>query len=171
MNARLDILRQELLAPILSIEGYTELLRDYLKDPDFIDELSKIEKASVQTRGLVYEMLEAETEEREQGARDEQRSMYKHDLRNSVGAIAGYSEIILEDLEDDEDKHEDEEVYFNHLIEESTKLLEMLETLFQSDDIFGEEAEDSLNVDIHSIFNSFEKVACFISNSSWLTIP
>ena len=63
MSARLDILRQELLAPILSIEGYTELLRDQLKDEDFLDDLSKIEQASIQTRGLVYEMLEAETED------------------------------------------------------------------------------------------------------------
>jgi class 3 adenylate cyclase len=157
VNARLDILRQELLAPILSIEGYTELLRDHLKDPDFLEDLGKIEQASIQTRGLVYEMLEAETEDAEAAARTEQRGKYKHDLRNSVGAIAGYSEIILEDMEDEDEEFDDEEVYFNHLIEESNKLLDMLDTLFQSDDIFGEEAEDSLNVDIHSIFDSFEK--------------
>jgi signal transduction histidine kinase len=89
VSARLDILRQELLAPILSIEGYTELLRDQLKDPDFLEDLGKIEQASIQTRGLVYEMLEAETEDRSDELRDEQRSTYKHDLRNSVGAIAG----------------------------------------------------------------------------------
>lgn len=157
ISARLDILRQELLAPILSVEGYTELLRDQLKDPDFLDDLGKIEQASIETRGLVYEMLEAESEEREPAVRDEQRSKYKHDLRNSVGAIAGYSEIILEDMEDADTNHDDEEVYFNCLIEESGKLLEMLDTLFQADDIFGEDAEDSLNVDIHSIFDSFEK--------------
>jgi adenylate cyclase len=157
MSARLDILRQELLAPILSIEGYTELLRDQLKGDDFLDDLGKIEQASIQTRGLVYEMLEAETEDIETEAREEQRGKYKHDLRNSVGAIAGYSEIIQEDMEDDEADHSDDLVYLNHLIEESTKLLDMLDTLFQSDDIFGEDAEDSLNVDIHSIFDSFER--------------
>lgn len=157
MSARLDILRQELLAPILSIEGYTELLRDQLKDEDFLDDLSKIEQASIQTRGLVYEMLEAETDDLEAEAREEQRGKYKHDLRNSVGAIAGYSEIIQEDMEDEEADHSDDLVYLNHLLEESNKLLDMLDTLFQSDDIFGEDAEDSLNVDIHSIFDSFER--------------
>ncbi|MFT5138962.1 MAG: adenylate cyclase [Rhodothermales bacterium] len=157
INARLDILRQELLAPILSIEGYTELLRDQLEDPNFLEDLGNIEKASVQTRGLVYEMLEAETEERDQSLRDEQRSMFKHDLRNSVGAIAGYSEIMLEDIEDAAEEHADEQIYFNHLIDESNKLLEMLESLFQADDIFGGEADDTLNVDIHSIFDSFDK--------------
>lgn len=157
MSARLDILRQELLAPILSIEGYTELLRDQLKDEGFLDDLGKIEQASIQTRGLVYEMLEAETDDLEAEAREEQRGKYKHDLRNSVGAIAGYSEIIQEDMEDEEADHSDDLVYLNHLLEESNKLLDMLDTLFQSDDIFGEDAEDSLNVDIHSIFDSFER--------------
>jgi class 3 adenylate cyclase len=157
MNARLDILRQELLAPILSVEGYTELLRELLEDPDFLEDLGKIEQASVQTRGLVDEMLEAETQERTDSVRDEQRSRYKHDLRNSVGAIAGYSEIILEDLEDSGAPEGEEQVYFNHLIGESNKLLEMLESLFQAEDIFGEDADQTLHVDIHSIFDSFER--------------
>jgi len=157
MSARLDILRQELLAPILSTEGYTELLREHMKDPDFLEDLGKIEQAAIQTRCLVYEMLEAETEEREDKVRDEQRSKYKHDLRNSVGAIAGYSEIILEDMEDADVEEGEAQVYFNHVIEESNKLLEMLDSLFQAEDIFGEEAEDTLNVSIHSIFDSFER--------------
>ncbi|NNE04429.1 MAG: response regulator [Xanthomonadales bacterium] len=157
VSARLDILRQELLAPILSIEGYTELLRGSLKDEDFLSDLEKIEKASIQTRGLVYEMLEAESSERSEEDRDSQRSKYKHDLRNSVGAIAGYSEIILEDMEDDGAGEGEDHEYLNHLVGEANKLLDMLETLFQSDDIFSEAAGESLNVDIHSIFDSFEK--------------
>lgn len=160
ISARLDILRQELLAPIQSIEGYTEMLRENLQGDEFLEDLGKIETASHQTRSLVTEMLEAETTERSEEERDAQRSKYKHDLRNSVGAIAGYSEIILEDLEDFDDQAEAGEeitVYLNHLMGDANRLLEMLETLFQSDDIFGEDAEESMNVDIHSIFDSFEK--------------
>lgn len=157
ISARLDILRQELLAPILSIEGYAELLRENLEDEDSLDDLGKIEEASIQTRGLVYEMLEAETEERDDSSRAEQRSKYKHDLRNSVGAIAGYSEIVLEDMEDMGSGDGDEKVYFESLISESNKLLEMIESLFETEDIFGADAEETLNVDIHSIFDSFEK--------------
>jgi class 3 adenylate cyclase/CheY-like chemotaxis protein len=160
ISARLDILRQELLAPIQSIEGYTELLRENLQGDEFLDDLGKIETASQQTRALVTEMLEAETTERSEEERDAQRSKYKHDLRNSVGAIAGYSEIILEDLEDFDDQAEagdDIAVYLNDLMGDANRLLEMLETLFQSDDIFGEDAEESMNVDINSIFDSFEK--------------
>lgn len=160
VSARLDILRQELLAPIQSIEGYTELLHENLQDEDVLEDLGKIEQASIQTRALVYEMLEAETTERSEDERDSQRSKYKHDLRNSVGAIAGYSEIILEDMEDlDQAADGDAEttVYLNQLMADANRLLEMLESLFQSDDIFGEGAEEAMNVDIHSIFDSFEK--------------
>ncbi|MDX1461011.1 MAG: adenylate/guanylate cyclase domain-containing protein [Xanthomonadales bacterium] len=157
VSARLDIVRQELLAPIQSIEGYAELLHEHLQDDDFLEDVGKIEQASIQTRGLVYEMLEAETTEREAEERDAQRSKYKHDLRNSVGAIAGYSEIILEELEDEDDPDADILAYLQHLIGDANRLLEMLESLFQGDDVFGEGAEESLNVDIHSIFDAFEK--------------
>jgi len=157
VSARLDILRQELLAPILSIEGYTELLRENAEGKEFLEDLGKIEQAALQTRSLVDEMLEAETEEREEQTRDGQRSKYKHDLRNSVGAIAGYSEIVLEDLEDMGAEEGDDQVYFHQLISESNKLLQMIESLFQAEDIFGEDAEEALKVDIHSIFDSFER--------------
>ncbi|NND43911.1 MAG: response regulator [Xanthomonadales bacterium] len=159
-SARLDLLRQELLAPIQSIEGYTELLGESVTDEDARADLAKIEQASTQTRALVTEMLEAETTERTPDERDAQRSKYKHDLRNSVGAIAGYSEIILEDMEDqDGGSGEDDNtrVYLEQLMTDANRLLEMLESLFQSDDIFGEGAEEAMNVDIHSIFDSFEK--------------
>jgi len=159
VSARLDILRQELLAPIQSIEGYTELLRENLSDEGFLDDLGKIEQASEQTRALVHGMLEAEAAERSSEERDAQRSKYKHDLRNSVGAIAGYSEIILEDMEDQdgEARAVETRAYLTQLMADANRLLDMLESLFQSDDIFGEGAEQAMNVNINSIFDSFEK--------------
>ena len=99
-RARLDLLRQELLAPILSVEGHAELLKEQIQDADCLADLKKIEAAAGQTRKLVEEMRVAESQQREETERDSQRSRFKHDLRNSVGAISGYSEIILEELED-----------------------------------------------------------------------
>lgn len=156
-SARLDLLRQELLAPILSIEGHSELLKDLIKDQACLADLTKIRNAAMQTRALVDEMLAAETLQREDAERDKQRSTYRHDLRNSVGAISGYSEIILEELEDLDDLSEDARVYLDHQLADAFKLLQMLDTLFQDEREFGEDSESDLNVDISSVFDSFDR--------------
>lgn len=156
-SARLDLLRQELLAPILSIEGHVELLKEQIEDQDCLADLVKIESAATLTRTLVDEMLVAETQEREDAERDSQRSTYKHDLRNSVGAISGYSEIILEELEDADELTADTRTYLDHQLSDSFKLLQMLDTLFQSEREFGEDSESGLNVDISSVFDSFDR--------------
>ena len=156
-SARLDLLRQELLAPILSIEGHAELLGDLISDPDCLDDLQKIRTAASLTRSLVDDMLAAEKQERDDAERDGQRSRYRHDLRNSVGAISGYSEIILEELEDADALSEDARTYLGHQMQDSSKLLQMLDTLFQSEREFGENTGAGLNVDVSSVFESFER--------------
>ncbi len=156
-SARLDLLRQELLAPILSIEGHSELLQEQIKDQDCLADLEKIETAAAQTRALIDEMLASETQQREKAARDTQRSGFKHDLRNSVGAISGYSEIILEELEDADQLNDDIRTYLNHQLTDSGKLLQMLDTLFQAEREFGEDSGSELNVEISSVFDSFDQ--------------
>lgn len=156
-SALLDLLRQELLAPILSIEGHAELLKEQIEDQDCLDDLKKVETAATQTRTLVDEMLAAETRQREDEERDSERSKYKHDLRNSVGAISGYSEIILEELEDADQLSDDVRTYLNNQLTDSGKLLQMLDTLFQAEREFGEDSESGLDVDISSVFDSFDR--------------
>ena len=156
-SARLDLLRQELISPILSIEGHAELLREQIKDEDCLADLEKIVSAAELTRKLIDEMLAAETQDLDKEKRDSERSRFKHDLRNSVGAISGYSEIILEDLEDADDLSEDAQTYLDHQLADSTKLLQMLDTLFQAEREFGEDSESELDVDIHSVYDSFER--------------
>ena len=156
-NARLDMLRQELLAPILSIDGYVELLTEQISRGDSQDDLVKVQTAAGQTRTLVAEMLAAETRDRSEKERDEQRTTYRHDLRNSVGAIAGYSEIILEELEEEEQLTQDTRSYLDHLLEDSSKLLQMLDSLFKADREFGEDSDNTLNINIQSVFDSFDR--------------
>jgi len=156
-SARLDLLRQELISPVLSIEGHAELLREQIQDEDCLSDLNKIVSAAAQTRNLVDEMLAAETQDLNEQDRDSERSRFKHDLRNSVGAISGYSEIILEELEDMDDLSEDARTYLDHQLADSTKLLQMLDTLFQAEREFGEDSESELDVDIGSVFDSFER--------------
>jgi adenylate cyclase len=156
-SARLDLLRQELISPVLSIEGHAELLRDQIRDEDCLSDLNRIVSAASLTRTLVDEMLAAETQELDDEKRDSERSRFKHDLRNSVGAISGYSEIILEELEDLDDLSEDARTYLDHQLADSAKLLQMLDTLFQAEREFGEDSESDLDVDIGSVFDSFER--------------
>ena len=156
-SARLDLLRQELLAPVLSIEGHAELLKEQIKDQDCLADLEKIKTAATLTRTLFDEMLDAETEQREDTQRDSQRSKFKHDLRNSVGAISGYSEIIMEELEDADELGADARTYLERQLADSVKLLQMLDTLFQDEREFGEESGSNLDVDVSSVFDSFDR--------------
>jgi len=156
-SARLDLLRQELISPILSIEGHAELLREQINDEDCLADLKRIVSAAKLTRKLIDEMLATETQDLDEKKRDSERSRFKHDLRNSVGAISGYSEIILEELEDADDLSEDARTYLDNQLADSTKLLQMLDTLFQAEREFGENSDADLDVDIHSVFDSFER--------------
>lgn len=156
-SARLDILRQELLAPVLSIEGHAELLAERITDEDCLSDLQKIVSSAALTRKLIDEMLAFESQDIDEIKREQERSRFKHDLRNSVGAISGYSEIIIEDLEDADELSADARTYLEHQLADSLKLLQMLDTLFQAEREFGEDSDATLNVDIHSVFDSFEK--------------
>ncbi len=157
--ARLEILRQELLAPLLSVEGHLELLKEHLGDKDCAADLEKIEQAAGQTRELVDAMLAAETKQVDAAEQERIRSRYRHDLRNSVGAIAGYSEIILEDLEDGEQLSEEARSYIENQLADASKLLLIVDTLFKGEQGFDQGSAAALNVDIHSVFDSFERSA------------
>ncbi|MGD8384102.1 MAG: adenylate/guanylate cyclase domain-containing protein [Lysobacterales bacterium] len=155
--ARLEILRQELLAPLLSVEGHLELLKEHLGDKNCVADLEKIEQAAGQTRELVDAMLAAETEQVDTAEQERIRSRYRHDLRNSVGAIAGYSEIILEDLEDSGQLSDEARSYIENQLADASKLLLIVDTLFKGEQGFDQGSEAALNVDIHSVFDSFER--------------
>ncbi len=142
---------------MVSVDGHADLLQGLIKNTDCLADLEKIKTAATQTRTLVAAMLAAETENLAETQRDNQRSGFRHDLRNSVGAISGYSEIILEELEDADELSEDTRVYLDHLQTDSNKLLDMLDTLFQDDHESGTDSESALDLDIHSVFDSFDR--------------
>jgi len=156
-SARLDLLRQDLIAPVLSIEGHAELLKEQIEDQDCLADLEKIGTAAALTRTLFDEMLSAETEQRDEDQRDSQRSRFRHDLRNSVGAISGYSEIIMDELEDAGELSAEAHTYLDRQLADSVKLLQMLDTMFQDEREFGEESGSGLDVDVGSVFDSFDR--------------
>lgn len=159
-TARIDILRQELLAPILSIAGHTELLKEHLSDHqdfDGLDDLKRIEHASYETRSLVNAMLEGEMNYPSKATRDEQRAIFIHDLRNAVGVIAGYSEMLLEDLSEAEPEDTEGLSYLEQTIAESNRILQQLDQIFTAADAATTDSNASLNEDLSAVFDSFER--------------
>ncbi len=159
-NARVDVLRQELLAPILSIAGHTELLKEHLadyKDFDCLDDLMRIEQASYDTRNLVNAMLEGEMNYPSQATRDEQRAIFIHDLRNAIGVVAGYSEMLLEDLTEVAPNDAEGTAYLEQTIAESNRVLQQLDQVFSTADSTPSQSSESLTSDLSAVFDSFER--------------
>lgn len=134
------------------------MLTELIAETDCSDDLQRIVTAAAQTRVLIGEMLEMETQALTEEDREKQRQRYKHDLRNSVGAISGYSEIILEDLEDFDCLTKDIKTYLDHQLSDAGKLLEMLDTLFKAEQQFGgEDSNAALALDVESVYKSFDR--------------
>jgi CheY-like chemotaxis protein/class 3 adenylate cyclase len=97
-------LRQDLLAPIVAILDYTEMLLE-----DSTDEapagaradLEKVRDAGRQLQGMVDTFFE--TSAIESGKLDVDRlgNSIRHDLRTPLNHIIGYSEMLIEDAEDE----------------------------------------------------------------------
>jgi len=102
---RFDMLRQEMLAPILSIVGHATLIHEHFQpggggqaDVE-VEDIERISKAAQQSSELASSLLDLGTNTSlPQQEQEAQQNTILHDLRNSLGIVAGYSEIILEDL-------------------------------------------------------------------------
>ena len=104
-RARLARIRQELLAPVGAIAGYTDILRDEagrLGLEGMTPDLDRILAAGGALLHLVERLLDlgatADPRAGEGAAAVQER--LRHDLRNPLSAIKGYGEMLLEDLDD-----------------------------------------------------------------------
>jgi adenylate cyclase len=100
-GALLAHMRHELRTPVNAILGYSEMLIEDQPDGPACADLRKIESAGRNLLGLINEILDParlgqEPDLEKAGAR------IRHDLRTPVNAIIGYSEMLLEDAEEDE---------------------------------------------------------------------
>ena len=100
-GALLAHMRHELRTPVNAILGYSEMLLEDQPDGAACADLRKIEAAGRNLLALINEILDParlgqEADLEKAGAR------IRHDLRTPVNAIIGYSEMLLEDAEEDE---------------------------------------------------------------------
>ena len=92
---------QKLNGPSEAIVGYHSLLLEEVQrtgPEEALDDLEKIATAASQLSRMIQELAAGH---RELEDNPEAEAKLRHDLRSPINAIIGYSEMVLEDFEDD----------------------------------------------------------------------
>src|SRR6056297_187701 len=92
---------QKLNGPSEAIVGYQSLLLDEVRrtgPEEALEDLEKIATAASQLSRMIQELAAGH---RELEDNPEAEAKLRHDLRSPINAIIGYSEMVLEDFEDD----------------------------------------------------------------------
>ena len=148
-QALLVNLRQQLLTPADALVGYGELLHEQVKESglkEMLADLDRILSAARDLRGIVDELMDESVAQKIFDTDDLHHAERKlrHDLRTPINAVKGYSEMLLEDLEDLEDPAEENiREDFSKLLDETNRLLSDLDTIVKlsqgAADIEGDE--------------------------------
>lgn len=135
MNSSIDknnieALKQRLLEPSNIILSYSNILSEktvYESLQSFDDELDKIVSASQQLIKEINRSISDEVLKLKDDQILEFQKKTRHDLRNIINIILGYSEMILEDLDHTHQNYID----IQNLLEETKKFNQNLEKLVQ----------------------------------------
>ena len=96
-------MRQELLSPVAALAGYADLLRDQSTTPllaGFQDDVERIGAAVSDLTALIDRVLpvDGEAELPPADKVGDFESRLRHDLRNPLNAVKGYTELLLEEI-------------------------------------------------------------------------
>ena len=110
-------IKQDFTTPVDAISDYINLIIDGadIYDEEISDEFGNIRKSARTLRVNFNEaFVEYAESKRKTINNDEEASILRHDLRTPLNGIIGYSEILIEDYEDDiDDKHQQD---LSHII-------------------------------------------------------
>lgn len=123
-------LRQNLISPISAIVGFCELLQSEsrrLNLDEVTSDLDRISQATTELSALVDQLLHPEMAIKLTVSGDEGVKRLRHDLRTPMNAIKGYSEMMLEDLEDLNAEHLEPDLL--GLLDHTDTLLQRIDTL------------------------------------------
>jgi len=149
-QALLADIRQRLQAPVSALVGYGEVLTQQatrLAQEEMLPDLDRIMRAAVELSDMVDHMLDDDHSRRlsETGDVSEAEKMLRHDLRNPLNAITGYSELLLDELEDNGRTEMRSDLQM--LLTESNRLLAQLDDIVSfarnQSVIEGEDADQS----------------------------
>ncbi|WP_214646825.1 adenylate/guanylate cyclase domain-containing protein [Ruegeria lacuscaerulensis] len=136
-------LRQSLISPVSAIVGFNELLQsevDRQALSDVASDLDRISKATADLNTQVDQLLHPETALKLTVGGDESVQRLRHDLRTPMNAIKGYSEMLLEDLDDLDASHLQGDLV--GLLDHTDALLQQIDHLAAlSDDPAGNSAD------------------------------
>ncbi|RPG44265.1 MAG: diguanylate cyclase [Gammaproteobacteria bacterium TMED112] len=111
-------IKQDFTTPVDAISDYINLIIDSsdIYDEEISSEFENIKKSAKTLRINFNEaFLEFAETKRKTINNDEEASILRHDLRTPLNGIIGYSEILIEDYEDDIDEKHNEDL--SHIIE------------------------------------------------------
>ena len=110
-------IKQDFTTPVDAISDYINLIIDGsdVYDEEISDEFQNIKKSAKTLRVNFNDAFsEYADTKRKTISNDEEASILRHDLRTPLNGIIGYSEILLEDFEDDIEESHSEDI--NHII-------------------------------------------------------
>lgn len=110
-------IKQDFTTPVDAISDYINLIIDGsdVYDDEISDEFQNIKKSAKTLRVNFNDAFsEYADTKRKTISNDEEASILRHDLRTPLNGIIGYSEILLEDFEDDIEQSHAEDI--NHII-------------------------------------------------------
>jgi adenylate cyclase len=104
-RARLTNMRQELLAPVTALVGYGEMLIEKARGLELEDigpDLQRILSSAQELLELIDRLLDVTGVDGRQSGADlgELQAKLRHDLRNPLNAIKGYTELLLEEIDE-----------------------------------------------------------------------
>ena len=111
-------IKQDFTTPVDAISDYINLIIDSsdIYEDEISDEFENIRKSSRTLRVNFNEAFSEYAELKKKTiANDEEASILRHDLRTPLNGIIGYSEILIEDYEDDIDEKHNQDL--NHIID------------------------------------------------------
>ncbi len=102
-------LRQEVQAPATAIADFLAIVIEdarRLKLNDLMSDLDRMQSATTRLTSFVQSLIaDSASDRRQNEGMDEFHRRLRHDLRTPLNAIIGYSEMLIEDMDEAEGKH------------------------------------------------------------------
>ena len=154
-------IKQDFTTPVDAISDYINLIIDGsdIYDDEISEEFENIKKSAKTLRVNFNEaFLEFAETKRKKINSDEEASILRHDLRTPLNGIIGYSEILIEDYEDDIDEKHNQDL--SHIIDLAKEIEAAISRFvdFLKDGASSIENEDDSNESADNLFSSLGKI-------------
>ena len=162
-------IKQDFTTPVDAISDYINLIIDGsdIYDDEISEEFENIKKSAKTLRVNFNEaFLEFAETKRKKINSDEEASILRHDLRTPLNGIIGYSEILIEDYEDDIDEKHNEDL--SHIIDLAKEIEAAISRFvdFLKDGARSIENEDDSNESADNLFSSLGKIE-YKTRNNW----